>query len=446
VAETSSQNFVEVYDILHPLAQKASPRNLRVSPFHVRQRELGAFFLEASAWERPHWYESNKALIEQLPPAWQPVERDAWSSQFYSPIAAVEAWKTRTAVAMYDMTPLRRLEVTGPGAVDLLQKLCTGNVSRKPGAVTYTLLLNEFGGVRSDITVARIEDERFQLGVNGPIDLVYFTQQARKQADECSAKWSHVKDITGGTCCIGLWGPLAREVITSVSKDDFGNKALGYFRVKKARIDGIPVVAMRLSYVGELGWEIYTGAEYGQRLWDILYKAGQPHGVVPAGRAAFNGLRLEKGYRAFGSDMTTEHNPYEAGVGFAVKAGKEGYVGQAALEALPDSGKRLRCLTVNDGRSVVLGKEPVFSDEKSVGYVTSAAFAYTIGRPIAYAYLPTTIGEGDAVEIEYFGRRIPATVMPEPMFDPKMDRLRAVEPPGPARHWNEVSSVEAAAA
>lgn len=293
-------------------------------------------------------------------------------------------------------------------------------------------------GVRSDITVARIEDQLFQLGVNGPIDLIYFKQQAQKQAQEFPAKWVYVKDITGGTCCVGLWGPLAREVMSAVSKDDFGNKALGYFRVKKATITGIPVVAMRLSYVGELGWEIYTSAENGQRLWDALWKAGQPHGIIAAGRAAFNGLRLEKGYRAFGSDMTTEHNPHEAGVGFAVKAGKEGYIGKEALEALPDSGKRLRCLTVDDGRSVVLGKEPVFSAGKPVGYVTSASFGFTIGKPIAYAYLPTTIGEGEGVEIEYFGKRLPATVTPEPMFDPKMDRLRAVEPPWPAIHWKEL--------
>lgn len=294
-----------------------------------------------------------------------------------------------------------------------------------------------FTGVRSDITVARIEDQKFQLGVNGPIDLVYFTQKAQEQANACPSKWAHVRDITGGTCCIGLWGPLARKVITSVSKDDFGNKALGYFRVKKATIDGIPVIAMRLSYVGELGWEIYASAENGQRLWDILFKAGQPYGIIPAGRAAFNGLRLEKGYRAFGSDMTTEHDPYEAGVGFAVKKDKAGYVGREALAALPTSSKRLRCLTVDDGKSVVLGKEPVFSSGKAVGYVTSASFGFTIGKPIAYAYLPTTIEEHDKVEIEYFGRKLPATVMPEPMFDPKMDRLRAVEPPGPAKHWKE---------
>ncbi|KAJ9641144.1 hypothetical protein H2199_005812 [Coniosporium tulheliwenetii] len=426
VKETSQQNFVEVYDILHPLQPRESPRDLRVSPFHARQHELGAFFLEAGAWERPYWYKANERLVKDLPLEWQPVERDAWSTRYYSPIAAAEAWKTRTAVAMYDMTPLRRLEVSGPGAVDLLQRLCTGDVSKKPGAVTYTLFLNEYGGVRSDLTVARIEDELFQVGVNGPVDTAYVTRAARLQSRQTPNRWVQVRDITGGTCCIGLWGPRARDVITSVSADDFTNKGLRFFRCKKANIAGIPVTAMRLSYVGELGWEIYTSADRGQALWDVLWKAGQPHGVVAAGRSAFNALRLEKGYRSWGADMTTEHDPYEAGVGFAVKAGKEGYVGRVALEGRSEktATQRLRCLTVDDGRSVVLGKEPVFHNGKSIGYVTSAAFGYTIRKPVAYAYLPSTVVEGDSVEIEYFGRRIPATVTPEPLYDPDMSRLR----------------------
>lgn len=426
VKETSQQNFVEVYDIIHPLQPKESPRNLRVSPFYTRQRDLGAYFLEVGAWERPYWYESNADLLKDLPAEWQPVGRDDWSARYYSPIAAAEAWKTRTAVAMYDMTPLRRFEVSGPGAVDLLQRLSTGDVSKKPGAVTYTLLLNQQGGVRSDVTVARIEDELFQVGVNSPVDLVYMRREARRQMQQTPDRWVQVRDITGGTCCIGLWGPLARDVITKVSSDDFSNQGLRYFRVKKATIAGIPVVAMRLSYVGELGWEIYTGADNGQRLWDALWAAGQPHGIIAAGRSAFNALRLEKGYRAWGSDMTSEHDPYEAGVSFAVKAGKQGYIGQTALEgrSVETSTRHLRCLTIDDGHSVVLGKEPVYHDGKPAGYVTSAAFGYTIRKPIAYAWLPNTVAEGNAVEIEYFGRKIQATVTPEPLYDPKMSRLR----------------------
>ena len=364
--------------------------------------------------------------MKDLPEEWKPVERDAWSSRYYSPVAAAEAWKTRTAVAMYDMTPLRRLEVSGPGAVHLLQRVSTGDVSKKPGAVTYTLMLDEHGGVRSDVTVARIEQELFQVGCNGPVDLTYLKREARRQMKETPEHWVQVRDITAGTCCIGLWGPRAREVLSTVTPDDFSNTALRYFRVKKANIAGVPVVAMRLSYVGELGWEIYTTADRGQHLWDALWKAGKSHGVIAAGRIAFNALRLEKGYRAWGADMTTEHDPYEAGVGFAVKAGKQGYVGQLALEgrSVDTATRLLRCLVIDDGKSVVLGKEPIFVDGKASGYVTSAAFGYTIGKPIAYGWLPSSVGEGQDVEIEYFGRRIPAKVTAEPLFDPKMSRLR----------------------
>jgi glycine cleavage system aminomethyltransferase T len=183
---------------------------------------------------------------------------------------------------------------------------------------------------------------------------------------------------------------------------------------------------MRLSYVGELGWEIYTSADNGQRLWDVLWEAGQDLGVIAAGRAAFNSLRLEKGYRAWGHDMTTEHDPYEAGLGFAVRRQKGAFVGSEALAGRGDDTvtRRLSCLTVDDGTSVVLGHEPVFLDGRSAGYVTSAAFGHTIGRPIAYAWLPAAATVGTTVEIEYFGRRIPATVTAEPLVDPEMTRIR----------------------
>jgi len=174
------------------------------------------------------------------------------------------------------------------------------------------------------------------------------------------------------------------------------------------------------------GWEIYTSADRGQALWDALWKAGQPQGIIAAGRVAFNALRLEKGYRSWGTDVTTEHDPYESGLGFAIKAGKEGYVGSTALKgrSVENATKRIRCLTVDDGKSLVLGKEPVFHNGKATGYVTSAAFGFTIRKPIAYAWLPSTVGEGESVEIEYFGKKIAATVTPEPLFDPNMSRLR----------------------
>ncbi|GAA4889342.1 GcvT family protein [Actinomycetospora straminea] len=421
VRETSQQNFVEIYDVVHPLQPRLSPREVRTSPFHARQTDLGAVFGESHGWERPHWYEANAPLVAELPPEWAPPPRDAWSARFHSPIAAVEAWKTRTAVAMYDMTPLTRIEVSGRGALAFLDRLTTGKMDKSVGAVTYTLALDEAGGIRSDLTVARLGEDLFQVGANGPLDVHLLEQAAAAESDVT------VRDITGGTCCVGVWGPLARDLVQPLTSADLSHEGLKYFRATRAVIGGVPVTAMRLSYVGELGWEIYTSAEYGQRLWDVLWRAGRPLGVVAAGRAAFNSLRLEKGYRSWGADMTTEHSPYEAGVGFAVRPSTKGeFVGREAVTApgAQDVTRSLTCLTVDDGRSVVLGHEPVLVDGEPAGYVTSAAFGHTVGRPIAYAWLPAGLAPGTPVDISYFGHPVRATVASEPLVDPEMARIR----------------------
>ncbi|KAH9877844.1 hypothetical protein J1614_003061 [Plenodomus biglobosus] len=428
VSETSQQNFVEIYDIIHPLAPKENPRNLRVSPFYPRQQELGAFFLEVGGWERPHWYEANADLVRTLPAEWQPVDRDAWSSKFYSPIAAAEAWKTRDAVAMYDMTTFHRFEVCGPGATSLLQSLTTNDISKEPGTITYALLLNAHGGVLSDIFVSRLEEDLYQIGANTATDLAYLARKARNQSAETSSQWVRVRDVTGSTCCLGLWGPRAGDVIQTVSSDDFSNRGLPYMGLKKTSIAGVPVIMFRKSFVGEYGWEIQTTPEYGLRLWDLLWQSGQPHGLVAAGRAAFNGLRIEKGIRASGTDMTSEHNPWEAGVTYAIQMNKKfDYVGKAALEQLSKKAvpQQLRCLTVDDGRSMILGKEPVFIAGERAGYITSAAFGYTVRKPVAYAWLPSKVSEGDRVEIKYFGKTINATITRDPLYDPQDRRLQS---------------------
>jgi dimethylglycine oxidase len=421
VSETSQQNFVEIYDILHPLQPKESPRNLRVSPFHARQRELGAVFLENHGWERPHWYEANAGLLDELPAEWQPPARDEWAAMFHSPIAAAEAWRTRTSVAMYDMTPLTRLEISGRGALAMLERLTTGKMDKSIGSVTYTLALNDVGGVRSDITVARLSDSVFQVGANGHLDLDYFRRQSPGDGSVS------VRDITGATCCIGLWGPRARDLVQALSLDDFSGESFKYFRAKLVRIGGVPVTAMRLSYVGELGWELYTSADNGLRLWDALWAEGQKYDVIAGGRAAFNSLRMEKGYRSWGTDMTTEYNPYEAGLGFAVRPQKGDFIGRDALEGVTEDSvsRRLACVTIDDGQTVVQGHEPVFVDGSPVGYVTSAAFGHTVGAPIAYAWLPATATVGTQVEIQYFDRLVTATVAAEPLVDPEMKKIRS---------------------
>ena len=415
VETRSVQSFVEVYDVVHPLQPAEALRPLRTSPFHPRQQELGAVFLEAGGWERPHWYEANAPLAEGLdvPP------RDPWSARYWSPAAAAEAHATRDAVAMYDMTPLTHLEVDGLGSLELLQRLTTNELDKPVGAVTYTLMLDHAGGVLSDLTVTRHGPDRFQVMANGPLD----TDRLLRHAPAGVA----VRDVTGGWCCVGLWGPRAREVLQPLTRTDVSNEAFRYFRARQLSVAGVPVTALRLSYVGELGWELYTTADLGLRLWDVLWEAGRPHGVVAGGRSAFDSLRLEKGYRRWGTDMTAEHDPYEAGLGFAVRPGKGDFVGRAALEGRSEgtATRRLTCLLLDDPAAVVLGKEPVLLDGVPAGYVTSAAHGYTVGRTVAYAWLPAAAATpGTPVEVEYFGRRLAARTSAEPLVDPSMSRIR----------------------
>ncbi|WP_442814783.1 GcvT family protein [Streptomyces sp. NBC_01775] len=415
VRDRGERGFVEVYDVIHPLQPPERPRPLRTSPFYPRERELGAYFLESGGWERPHWYEANAPLVRDL--GIQVPERDAWTAQHWSPIAAAEAKVTREKVALYDMTPLRRLEVTGPGSLDFLQRMTSNNLNKRVGAVTYTLLLDETGGIRSDLTAARLGPDRWQLGANTPADLDWLIRRAPEGVQ--------VRDITSGTCCVGVWGPLARELVQPLTPADFSHGAFGYFKARETYIGHVPVTALRLSYVGELGWELYADADVGLRLWDTLWEAGQRLGVIAAGRSAFNSLRLEKGYRAWGTDMSAEHTPEEAGVGFAVRPAKGDFTGREALAALDAPARRLVCLTLDDPAAVVMGSEPVHVDGVPAGYVTSASYGYSVGRCVAYAWVPAgAASPGTPVHVEYFGEKVSATVAAEPLFDPEMARIR----------------------
>jgi glycine cleavage system aminomethyltransferase T/glycine/D-amino acid oxidase-like deaminating enzyme len=411
------QNFVEVYDIIHPLQPAENLRPIRMAPFYAQQRELGGVFLEANGWERPQWYEANAALTTGRD---LPVPSD-WAARFWSPIVAAEAQVTRESVAVYDMTALKRLEVTGPGAVAFLQGLVTGDIDKSVGSVTYCLLLDVDGGIRSDVTIARLGRDAFQVGANGNLDLDWFLRRVPTDGSVTA------RDITAGTTCIGLWGPQARDLITPLTETDFSAAGFKYFRGKRSYIGTVPVTALRLSYVGELGWELYTTADQGAKLWDTLWAAGQDYGLIAGGRGAFSSLRLEKGYRSFGADMTFEHDPYEAGLGFAVKLDKGDFLGRDALLERKENVRRsLTCLTLDGPEANVLGKEPVYSGDACVGYVTSAAYGYTIGKGIAYAWLPSELSTpGTALTIGYFDRRLPAVVAAEPLFDPAMTRLRA---------------------
>jgi glycine cleavage system aminomethyltransferase T/glycine/D-amino acid oxidase-like deaminating enzyme len=418
VMQRSMQAYIEVYDIKHPLEPMAAPRPMRVSPFYPRERELGGTFLEAVGWERPQWFEANSHLVEgrPIPP------RSGWEARYWSPIVGAEHLVTRERVAMYDMNSLTKVEVMGPGALDLLQRLTTGNMDKSVGSVTYTLMLDDHAGIKSDMTVARLGRDHFRVGCNGQLDIDWMRRHLPADGS------AQVYDITGGTCCIGLWGPHARDVIQKVSGDDFSEKGHKYFRAKHVYIGAVKVVAMRLSYVGELGWEIYTTSDYGVALWDVLWEAGQQYGVIAGGRGAFDCLRVEKGYRFYGRDMWTEHDPYEAGLGFTINLEKGDFIGKDALLRRKQEGPRrvLKVLTLDDPSRVVMGSEPVYDGNKPVGYVTSAAYGYSVGRGVAYAWLDPRCAElGTHLHIEYFCERLAATVAPDPLFDPNMERIRA---------------------
>jgi glycine cleavage system aminomethyltransferase T len=424
IETTSVRHYVEIYDVRHPLDQAAEPRGLRTSPFHQRQQELGAVFFEGGGWERPQWYESNRALLDgrDLP------SFTGWTAQNWSPVIGAEAQHTRENVALYDMTPLRHVEVTGPDAEEVLQELVTANVGRAVGSVTYCVMPDDGGGIRSDVTVTRLAADRFQVGANGLADVEWMRSRIR-------GRRVTVEDVTSGRCCIGVWGPRARALVSSMQTDiDFSAEAFPYFTARQGHLGFTDVTALRVSYVGELGWELYTTADQGLGLWDALMEAGAAHGVIAAGRGALGSLRLEKGYRAFGHEITHEFDPFETGLGFAVKKSKTGYIGEDALRERKESvDRRIVCLTHKDETQIVLGGEPVYAgsgpeaeDGHAVGYVTSAAHGYTVGAGVAYAWVPAELANpGQPIVITGYDRPIEAVVADEPLFDPDMTRVRS---------------------
>jgi dimethylglycine oxidase len=423
IRQRGSQNFIEVYDILHPLQPMLEPRPLRVSPFYQQQRELGAVFLEYAGWERPQWFEANKHLEASHVP-----KRDTWSSQFWSPIVGAEHKATRERVALFDMTPLKKLEVSGKNATALLDKLTTGKMTMKVSNVTYTLVLDESGGILSDVTVARVETNLYHLGINSGMDVAYFKQHAEAMVAENRGN-VHVEDVTSKYCCLGVWGPKARDVVQSISEDDWSNEGHGFFKCKEGFVGQVPVRALRISYVGELGWELYTPYEYGYRLWNLLWQAGQQHGIVAAGRGAFDALRIEKGYRSWGKDMWADHDPFEAGLGFAVKIDKEDFVGKRALLERQHNPKQKLCtLTfVEPGKLVMGNGETVYQGQNVVGFVTSACYGYSVGCGVAYAWLePRVATVGAKLQVDYFGEKLSVTVAENTVFDPEMTRMKTV--------------------
>jgi len=293
------------------------------------------------------------------------------------------------------------------------------------GAITYTQMPNKHGGIECDLTVTRLAADRFQIITGtafGNHDLSWIRSQMPTDGSV------YVNDITSSRCCIGVWGPRVRDLMQQVSEDDFSNEAFPYLTAQNVTIGDIPVLALRVTYVGELGWEIYAPVEYGLKLWDTLWEAGQPLGMLAAGYRAIESLRLEKGYRYWSADIHSEYNPYEAGLGFAVKLQKGDFLGREALERIKAHGvtRKLCCLVLDDPAAVALGGEPLLDGEQVLGFVTSAGYGYTVRQSIVYGYLPVEYAvPGTRVELQLFGVLYKATVMKEPLYDPKNEKIKA---------------------
>ena len=423
VRARAAQQYREVYDIIHPRQQVGSPRNVRLTPFFPRQQELDAVFFENAGWERPQWYEANDGLLDSLDVTGE--SRTGWAAREWSPTVAAEHVAARERVALFDLTPFAKFEVTGPGALAALQRLATNQMDRPVGSITYTSMLTPSGGIKCDLTVTRLGEERFLVVTGGAMGLHDLDWIRAHLPNDRSAS---IADVSSGLCCVGLWGPRARELLSQVSEDDVSDGGFPYMTAKRITVGDVPALALRISYVGELGWEIYAPAEQGLWLWDILWEAGRPLGLIAAGGGAFDSLRLEKGYRLWGNDIHTEYNPYEAGIGFAVRMRKGDFVGRDALRDARRRGltRRLCCVIFDDPSDVVVGKEPILDGDRVLGYVTSANYGHSTGRSIAYGYLPVDYAEpGTKVDVLYFGERLPATVAKEPIFDPNGARMKA---------------------
>jgi glycine cleavage system aminomethyltransferase T/glycine/D-amino acid oxidase-like deaminating enzyme len=421
VRARGAQQYREVYDILHPLQQMARPRELKLTPFYARHGDLGAEFFSGAGWERPQWFEANHVLTGA---PWE--SRTGWAAQNWSPCVGAEHIATRERVAMFDITPFAKFDITGADALSFLERLSANRIDRPVGTIVYTSLLTSSGGIRCDLTITRKDEDRFRVvtgGGSGQHDRAWLLAQRRP------GERVHLTVRTGSLFALGLWGPKARDVLQAITDVDVSNEAFPYMTARYLNVGEVdPVWTQRISYAGELGWELYGQIAMGQRAWDVLWEAGQKHGIVGAGGGAFDSLRLEKGYRLWGQDIHTEHDPFEAGLGFAVRMEKGEFQGREALQRKLDRGlmAKLACITLDDPAAVVMGKEPIRHDGRVVSYVTSAAYGYSIGCGIVYGYLPVDLAvEGTPVEVEYFGDRLAATVVAEPLWDPKGERLRA---------------------
>ncbi|MBE7188432.1 glycine cleavage T C-terminal barrel domain-containing protein, partial [Jatrophihabitans endophyticus] len=441
VRARTSEAFIKTYGIVHPGEQYTSDRNTRLAPMHAAERELGAVFFETAGWERPHWYASNEALLGDYGDAVMPRTAE-WDSRWWSPIINAEHLAMRERAGFVDLTAFSIFDVVGPGACEAVQRVCVSQIDVAPGRVVYTSVLDDRGGIKADLTVMRLGDDHYRVvtgGAHGNLDRKWFVDHLP------AGGTAEIVDLTSSWTTVGLWGPKARDILASLTDADVSNDGFRFGTCRDIELGSLPVLASRISYVGELGWELYTPFEQGARLWDAVRTAGAPHGAVPVGIGVYGTTgRIEKGYRAYGAELDAERTVVEAGmqrpkVKDADFIGREAYLKQRDNE--PDA--VLCTLSVDDHTSAdgtkryMLGGEPIVTADGEAlvdghghrAYVTSAGSAPSLGKHLLMAYLPpasATVGASYAVE--YLGERYPVTVESADatsVFDPSNERIKA---------------------
>jgi glycine cleavage system aminomethyltransferase T/glycine/D-amino acid oxidase-like deaminating enzyme len=417
--DRGGMRYEQVYSIVEPRWQPDDHRGMRVSPFYRQQQELGAEFYQSGGWETPQWYDYNEDLVsayeDQIP------AQDGWQGINRSPIEAAEHLHTRDEVSMFDMTTFSSIMVSGDDAGEFLQRICSNDMDLTPGKVRYTTMLNEGGTIIADLTVVCLGENRYMVttgGGNSPgIHGSWIEQHA---PDTVSVT---VEESAKST--IGLWGPSSRLLLQRVTDADISNGEFPYFSSKQMYVGEVPVIALRVSYVGELGWELWSPSEYGQKLWNTLWKAGQDLDVRPMGAGALESMRLEKGFRLWGTDIDTDVDPLTAGLPFAVDFDTD-FIGKDALIERKEDGldSRVACLTLDDSSDIMLSGRPVMKDGDTVGYVQAGGYGYSVGESIVYTYLPTDLAEsGTRVRVLCEGERYEATVRDEPLFDSDREKI-----------------------
>jgi sarcosine dehydrogenase len=415
--------YAKHYAMAWPFEEYRLGRPLRRSPLYDRLKSQGAVFGEKLGWERPNWF-ADAAAGEVA------EDRYSYGRQNWFDAVGREHQACRERVAVFDQTSFAKFKLSGPDAEQVLSQIAAGDVSRAPGHLTYTQMLNARGGIECDLTIARASEHDYYIVTGTGFATRDFDWISRSIPDGAKAQ---LVDVTSAYAVLSVMGPRSRDVLQSLTDADLSNAGFPLARARRICLAGAPVLALRVTYVGELGWELHIPVEFTVGVYEAIMRAGAGHGIANAGYRAIESLRLEKGYRAWGSEIGPDHSPLVAGLGWATKL-KTGqpFEGRTALEAqaakpLP----RLLAGFTTDPSIVLLGRETIYRDGKRVGWLASGGFGYTVGRSIGYGYVRNPDGVNSdyvlsgAYELEVATERVPAEVFLSPLYDPSGARIRA---------------------